>query len=85
MWRGRTEFKADAWSFREESSSGGTHNGKRHRWLSGAFRSIPEHFAGRIPLISRGRRILESSRKPFSLETPIGEDSELGDFLEHGA
>jgi RNA polymerase primary sigma factor len=28
------------------------------------------------------RLILESSRKPLSLETPIGEDSELGDFLE---
>jgi len=28
------------------------------------------------------RLILESSRKPLSLETPIGEDSQLGDFLE---
>ncbi len=28
------------------------------------------------------RLILESTRKPLSLETPIGEDSELGDFLE---
>jgi len=28
------------------------------------------------------RLILESSRRPLSLETPIGEDSELGDFLE---
>jgi RNA polymerase primary sigma factor len=28
------------------------------------------------------RLILESARKPLSLETPIGEDSELGDFLE---
>ncbi|MFQ5827768.1 MAG: sigma-70 family RNA polymerase sigma factor [Candidatus Methylomirabilia bacterium] len=28
------------------------------------------------------RLILQSSRKPLSLETPIGEDSELGDFLE---
>jgi RNA polymerase primary sigma factor len=28
------------------------------------------------------RLILESSRKPLSLETPIGDDSELGDFLE---
>ncbi|MBI3628457.1 MAG: sigma-70 family RNA polymerase sigma factor [Candidatus Rokubacteria bacterium] len=28
------------------------------------------------------RLVLESSRKPLSLETPIGEDSELGDFLE---
>jgi RNA polymerase primary sigma factor len=27
------------------------------------------------------RLILESARKPLSLETPIGEDSELGDFL----
>ncbi len=28
------------------------------------------------------RLVLESSRRPLSLETPIGEDSELGDFLE---
>jgi len=28
------------------------------------------------------RLILESSHKPLSLETPIGEDSKLGDFLE---
>jgi len=28
------------------------------------------------------RLILESSRPPLSLETPIGEDSALGDFLE---
>jgi len=28
------------------------------------------------------RLILESSKKPLSLETPIGEDSDLGDFLE---
>jgi RNA polymerase primary sigma factor len=28
------------------------------------------------------RLILESSRRPLSLETPIGEDSQLGDFLE---
>ncbi|HXJ82609.1 MAG TPA: sigma-70 family RNA polymerase sigma factor [Candidatus Methylomirabilis sp.] len=31
------------------------------------------------------RLILESSRKPLSLETPIGEDSQLGDFLEDKA
>jgi RNA polymerase primary sigma factor len=28
------------------------------------------------------RLILESCKKPLSLETPIGEDSDLGDFLE---
>ncbi len=28
------------------------------------------------------RLVLESSRRPLSLETPVGEDSELGDFLE---
>ncbi len=32
--------------------------------------------------VCKVRLILESSRKPLSLETPIGEDSGLGDFLE---
>ena len=31
---------------------------------------------------SKVRLILQSTRKPLSLETPIGEDSDLGDFLE---
>ena len=31
---------------------------------------------------SKVRLILESTRKPLSLETPIGEDSDLADFLE---
>jgi RNA polymerase primary sigma factor len=43
----------------------------------------PEELAGRSGVPARKvRLILESSRKPLSLETPIGEDSELGDFLE---
>jgi RNA polymerase primary sigma factor len=43
----------------------------------------PEELAKRTGVPARKvRLILESSRKPLSLETPIGEDSELGDFLE---
>jgi RNA polymerase primary sigma factor len=43
----------------------------------------PEELAQRTGVPARKvRLILESSRKPLSLETPIGEDSELGDFLE---
>ena len=43
----------------------------------------PEELAQRTGVPSKKvRLILESSRKPLSLETPIGEDSELGDFLE---
>jgi RNA polymerase primary sigma factor len=43
----------------------------------------PEELARRSGVPARKvRLILESSRKPLSLETPIGEDSELGDFLE---
>ncbi len=43
----------------------------------------PEELAKRtgVPM-QKVRLILESSRKPLSLETPIGEDSQLGDFLE---
>src|SRR5881396_374464 len=43
----------------------------------------PEELAQRtgVPM-QKVRLILESSRKPLSLETPIGEDSQLGDFLE---
>jgi RNA polymerase primary sigma factor len=43
----------------------------------------PEELAKRTGVPERKvRLILESSRKPLSLETPIGEDSQLGDFLE---
>ena len=43
----------------------------------------PEELARRTGVPAKKvRLILESSRKPLSLETPIGEDSELGDFLE---
>jgi RNA polymerase primary sigma factor len=43
----------------------------------------PEELAQRTSVPAKKvRLILESSRKPLSLETPIGEDSELGDFLE---
>ncbi|MBI3635031.1 MAG: sigma-70 family RNA polymerase sigma factor [Candidatus Rokubacteria bacterium] len=43
----------------------------------------PEEIAQRAGVPAKKvRLILESSRKPLSLETPIGEDSELGDFLE---
>ena len=43
----------------------------------------PEELAQKTGVPARKvRLILESSRKPLSLETPIGEDSELGDFLE---
>jgi len=43
----------------------------------------PEELAKKSGVPARKvRLILESSRKPLSLETPIGEDSELGDFLE---
>jgi RNA polymerase primary sigma factor len=43
----------------------------------------PEELAQRTGIPARKvRLILESSRKPLSLETPIGEDSDLGDFLE---
>ncbi|HEV8309524.1 MAG TPA: sigma-70 family RNA polymerase sigma factor, partial [Methylomirabilota bacterium] len=43
----------------------------------------PEEIARRSGLpLRKVRLILESSRKPLSLETPIGEDSDLGDFLE---
>ena len=43
----------------------------------------PEELAKKTGVPARKvRLILESSRKPLSLETPIGEDSELGDFLE---
>jgi RNA polymerase primary sigma factor len=43
----------------------------------------PEELAQRTGIPAKKvRLILESSRKPLSLETPIGEDSELGDFLE---
>ncbi|MBI1848472.1 MAG: sigma-70 family RNA polymerase sigma factor [Candidatus Rokubacteria bacterium] len=43
----------------------------------------PEELAVRTGVPAKKvRLILESSRKPLSLETPIGEDSELGDFLE---
>ena len=43
----------------------------------------PEEMAQRTGIPARKiRLILESSRKPLSLETPIGEDSELRDFLE---
>jgi RNA polymerase primary sigma factor len=43
----------------------------------------PEEVAKRSGLpIRKVRLILESARKPLSLETPIGEDSDLGDFLE---
>jgi RNA polymerase primary sigma factor len=45
--------------------------------------ATPEELARRTGVPARKvRLILESSRKPLSLETPIGEDSELGDFLE---
>ncbi len=43
----------------------------------------PEELAQHTGVPARKvRLILESARKPLSLETPIGEDSELGDFLE---
>ncbi len=43
----------------------------------------PEELARRTGVpATKVRLILESSRKPLSLETPIGEDSQLGDFLE---
>ncbi|MBI4561720.1 MAG: sigma-70 family RNA polymerase sigma factor [Candidatus Rokubacteria bacterium] len=43
----------------------------------------PEELAQRAGLPDKKVRfILASSRKPFSLEIPIGEDSELKDFLE---
>src|SRR5215470_17074090 len=43
----------------------------------------PEELAQRTGVPAKKvRLILESSRRPLSLETPIGEDSELGDFLE---
>jgi RNA polymerase primary sigma factor len=43
----------------------------------------PEELAKKTGVPARKvRLILESSRRPLSLETPIGEDSELGDFLE---
>ncbi len=43
----------------------------------------PEELARRTGVpAAKVRLILESSRKPLSLETPIGEDSQLGDFLE---
>ncbi len=44
---------------------------------------MPEEIARRSGLpLRKVRLILESSKKPLSLETPIGEDSDLGDFLE---
>jgi RNA polymerase primary sigma factor len=43
----------------------------------------PEELAKKTGVPARKvRLILESSRKPLSLETPIGEDLKLGDFLE---
>ncbi len=43
----------------------------------------PEELAERLGVPAKKvRLILDSSRKPLSLETPIGEDSALGDFLE---
>src|SRR5947199_195793 len=43
----------------------------------------PEELAQRTGVPAKKvRLILESSRRPLSLETPIGEDSELGDFIE---
>ena len=43
----------------------------------------PEELATRCELpLRKVRLILESCKKPLSLETPIGEDSDLGDFLE---
>jgi RNA polymerase primary sigma factor len=43
----------------------------------------PEEIAKRSGLpVRKVRLIIESSKKPLSLETPIGEDSDLGDFLE---
>src|SRR5258708_26457871 len=45
--------------------------------------ATPEELAQRTGVPAKKvRLILESSRRPLSLETPIGEDSELGDFLE---
>jgi RNA polymerase primary sigma factor len=42
-----------------------------------------EEIAKRSALpLRKVRLILESCKKPLSLETPIGEDSDLGDFLE---
>jgi RNA polymerase primary sigma factor len=43
----------------------------------------PEELAQRTGVPSRKiRMILDTSRKPLSLETPIGEESSLSDFLE---
>jgi RNA polymerase primary sigma factor len=43
----------------------------------------PEEVAKRSGLpLRKVRLIMESSKKPLSLQTPIGEDSDLGDFLE---
>ena len=43
----------------------------------------PEELAKKTGVPARKvRLILESSHKPLSIETPIGEDSKLGDFLE---
>jgi RNA polymerase primary sigma factor len=45
--------------------------------------ATPEELAQRTGVPAKKvRLILESARKPLSLETPIGEDSELRDFLE---
>ena len=45
--------------------------------------ATPEELAKRSDLpLRKVRLILESCKKPLSLETPIGEDSDLGDFLE---
>jgi RNA polymerase primary sigma factor len=43
----------------------------------------PEELAKRSALpLRKVKLILESCKKPLSLETPIGEDSDLGDFIE---
>src|SRR6202165_1711018 len=43
----------------------------------------PEELAKKTGVpAAKVRLILESSHKPLSLETPIGEDLKLGDFLE---
>jgi RNA polymerase primary sigma factor len=43
----------------------------------------PEELAQRAGVpAGKVRLVLESSRRPLSLETPIGQDSQLGDFLE---
>ena len=43
---------------------------------------MPDELAWRAGVpIEKVRLVLDSSRRPLSLDTPVGEDSQLGDFL----